>query len=189
MSGSRAERLMENAADVDKVAIINGSEPFLDSTFWYVTEQSTGVFEGSMAFVSRDGTVDIMIGELEEEAAKSSRGNVHVYRTRQERDSIVKEILGDAKKVGINAQSAVYSAVTFLKKMKDDIEIVDVSKAIDDTVSIKDENEIKATEEACRITSKVAQELPSMIAEGASEKEIASEMDIRMRRLGGTGNA
>ena len=180
---------MENAADVDKVAIINGGEPFLDSTFWYITEQSTGVFEGSMAFVSRDGTVDIMIGELEEEAAKSSKGNVHVYRTRQERDSIVKEILGDAKKVGINAQSAVYSAVTFLKKMKEDIEIVDVSKAIDDTVSIKDENEIKATKKACEITSKVAQELPSMISEGISEKEVASEMDIRMRRLGGSGNA
>ena len=189
MTGSRAERLMSNATDVDKVVIINGGEPFLDSTFWYVTEQSTGVFEGSLAFVSRDGTVDIMVGKLEEEAAKSSKGNVHVYETRQERDSIVKEILGDAKKVGINAQSAVYSTVMYLKKMKEDIEIVNVSKAIDDTVSVKDEKEIKATEKACEITSRVAQELPDMIHEGVSEKEVAAEIDIRMRRLGGTGNA
>ena len=189
MTGSRAERLMSNATDVDKVVIINGGEPFLDSTFWYITEQSTGVFEGSLAFVSRDGTVDIMVGKLEEEAAKSSKGNVHVYETRQERDSIVKEILGDAKKVGINAQSAVYSTVMYLKKMKEDIEIVNVSKAIDDTVSVKDEKEIKATEKACEITSRVAQELPDMIHEGVSEKEVAAEIDIRMRRLGGTGNA
>ena len=180
---------MGNAAEVDKVVIINGGEPFLDSTFWYITEQSTGVFEGSLAIVSRDGSVDIVVGKLEEEAAKTAKGNVHVYGTRQEYETILKDILGDAKKVGINAQSAVYSSVMHLKKIKDDIEIVNVSQAIDDTVSIKDEKEIRATEKACEITSKVAQELPSMISEGVSEKEVAAEMDIRMRKLGGTGNA
>ena len=189
MSRSRAERLMGNAGDVDKIVIVNGGEPFLDSTFWYITEQSTGVFEGSMAFVSADGTVDIVVGALEEEAAKTAKGNVHVYRTREEHNNMVKEILGDAKTVGINSESAVYSSVQYLKKMKDDIEIVDVSKAIGETVSIKDEKEIRATEKACRITSTVAKELPSMISEGVSEKEVAAEMDIRMRRLGGTGNA
>ena len=189
MSNKRAERLMGNAENVDKIVIANGGEPFLDSTFWYITEQSTGVFEGSMAFVSSDGTVDIVVSTLEEEAAKTANGNVHVYRTREEHNNIVKEILGEAKTVGINFESAVYSSVQYLKKMKGDIEIVDVSKAIGDTVSIKDEKEIRATEEACRITSTVAKELPSMISEGASEKEVAAEMDIRMRKLGGTGNA
>ena len=189
MSDSRAVRLMDNAADADKVVIINGGEPFLDSTFWYITEQSTGVFEGSMAFVSRDGTVDILVSKLEEEAARAAKGNVHVYETRDQHNSIVKEILGDAKKVGVNTSSAVYSSVMYLKKMKEDIEIIDVSDAIGRTVSVKDEREIRATEKACNITSKVAQELPSMISEGVSEKEVAAEMDIRMRRLGGSGNA
>ncbi len=189
MSKSRAERLMENAGDIDKIAIVNGGEPFLDSTFWYITEQSTGVFEGSMAFVSRDGTVDIVVGQLEEEAAKAAKGNVHVFRTREECASIVKELLKDSRKIGMNTPSAVYSSVMYLKKMKDDIEIVNVSEAIGETVSIKDANEIKATEKACEITSTVAKELPTMISEGVSEKEVAAEMDIRMRRLGGTGNA
>ncbi len=189
MSTNRAARLMENAEGVDKIVIMNGGEPFLDSTFWYVTQATTGVFEGSFAIVSTDGTVDVLVSTLEEEAAKSSKANVHVYHSRDEHDSIIKELLGDAKKVGINSPSAVYSMVSFLQKMKDDIEIVNVSKAIGETVSVKDADEIKATEQACRITSKVAQELPSMISEGASEKEVAAEMDIRMRRLGGTGNA
>ena len=189
MAESRAERLMRNAGEVDKVAIINGGEPFLDSTFWYITEQSSGVFEHCMSFVSSDGTVDIVVGELEEEATKSAKGNVHVFRTREEYRSILKEILADTKTLGVNSESTVYSAITVLKKMKRGLKIVDVSKAIGETVAVKDAKEIKAVEKACQITSTVAKELPSMISEGASEQEVAAEMDIRMRRLGGTGNA
>lgn len=189
MSGSRVDRLVANFGDFDTLVIANGGEPFLDSAFWYITEQSTGVFEGSMAFVSKDGTLDVVVSVLEEEAAKSGKGNVHVYNTRKELDSIVSEILKDSKKVGINSQAAVYSSVNYLKKVKEDIEIVDAYKTIDRTVAVKDAKEIRATEKACEITSKVANELPDMIAEGLSEKDVAAEMDIRMRRLGGTGNA
>ena len=98
MSESRAVRLMKNAGDVDKVVIMNGGEPFLDSTFWYITQASTGVFEGSFAVVSSDGAVDMVVSTLEEEAAKSSKANVHVYHSRDEHDSIIKELLGDARR-------------------------------------------------------------------------------------------
>ena len=189
MSDSRAVRLMKNAEGVDKIVIMNGGEPFLDSTFWYITEAKTGVFEGSMAFVSTDGTVDVLVSTLEEEAAKSSKANVHVYRTREEHDSIIKALLKGSKSIGINSSAATYSMVSYLKKMKRGTKVVNVADAIGRTVSVKDDDEIKAIENACRITSKVAQELPGMISEGVSEKEVAAEMDIRMRRLGGTGNA
>lgn len=189
MSGSRAERLAANAKDVDVTVIMNGGEPFLDSAFWYITELSSGVFEGSMAFVSKDGSIDVVASILEEEAAKAGKGNVHIYRTRAEHDEIVKNLLKDCKKVGINAPSAIYSSVKYLEKMKEGIEFVNVSEAIESTVSVKDQKEIRAIEKACSISSTVANELPSMISEGASEKDVAAEMDIRMRRLGGTGNA
>ena len=189
MSDSRAVRLMENAEGVDKIVIMNGGEPFLDSTFWYITGAKTGVFEGSLAFVSSDGTVDVLVSTLEEEAARSSKANVHVYRTRDEYDSAIKALLRGSKSIGINSGSATYSMVSHLKKLKRGTRFVNVSDAIDRTVSVKDDEEIKAIENACRISSKVAQELPSMISEGVSEKEVAAEMDIRMRGLGGTGNA
>ena len=42
---SRVERLIANSDDdVDVIAIMNGGEPFLDSTFWYITEQCSGCF-------------------------------------------------------------------------------------------------------------------------------------------------
>ena len=54
MFSSRAKRLTDNAHDVDAIVIINGQEPFLDSTFWYLTGQRAGTFEGGIA-VARDG--------------------------------------------------------------------------------------------------------------------------------------
>ena len=41
MSMSRAERLMQNAEGFDAIVIANDGEPFLDPTFWYITEQNS----------------------------------------------------------------------------------------------------------------------------------------------------
>ncbi|MFA6803850.1 MAG: aminopeptidase P family protein [Candidatus Methanomethylophilaceae archaeon] len=186
---SRAERLFSNSEDMDAIVILNGEEPFLDSTFWYVTEQSSGTFEGAIAIITRDGKLHVVTSVLEEESAKTGMGEVHVYRTKDEHDECIKDILKDSKKIGINVHSAIYSTVQYLKGLREDIEIRDATTAIVKTVSVKDEKEIKATENACRITSKVAGELPDMIREDVTEREVAAMMDNRMRVLGGTGNA
>ena len=84
--------------------------------------------------------------------------------------------------------SVSYAAAEYVRKTAE-IEIVNASKAIGDTVSVKDEKEIEATRKACRISSQVAGEIPDMLSEGVSEREVAARMDNRMRELGGTGNA
>ncbi len=187
---NRAERLISNAdEDVDAIVIMNGGEPFLDSSFWYITEQNSGCFEGTMAFVSRDRGLDVVVGRLEAETAAGGKGNICVYDRGKERDEYVREILKGCKKVGINTGSALYSMVNYLKKMNENIEIVDATRAIDATVNVKEPSEIETIRKACNISSEVASKLPSMISEGVSEAEVASEMDIMMRKLGGTGNA
>ncbi len=189
MPKTRAERLISNTDGIDAVVIANDESPFLDSTFWYLTEQSSGTFEGSFAVVGSDGSLDVIVSILEEESAQSGLGDVHVYHDREERDRFLKDALFGCSKVGFNAHSASYAAVEFVKKTVPGFEAVDVGKAIADTVSVKDEKEIEATREACRISSQVAAEIPDMLSEGVSEKEVASRMDNRMRELGGTGNA
>lgn len=189
MQKSRAARLISNSKDVDAIIIQNSSEPFLDSTFWYLTEQSSGVFEGATAIVSKDGSLDVVVSVLEEESAKTGKGNLHIYRTRKEREEAIGEILKGVKDVGVNSDSITFSAVQHLKKINDGITIKDSSKAISDTVAVKDKNEIEAISKACAISSKVANELPGMIYKGVSEKSVAASMDNRMRDLGGTGNA
>ena len=187
---SRAKRLSSLMGDdIDAIVVANGTEPFLDSTFWYLTEQNSGSFEGSIAVVHRDGSLDVIVSQLEEEIAKSGVGELHVYKTGQEYKDILTGLLKDCKKVGVNAGSIPYSTIRGIRKLREDLEFEDSSSIISETVNVKDAKEIACIEKACEITSKVANELPEMISEGVTEKEIASEMDIRMRRYGGTGNA
>lgn len=189
MEKTRAERLVSNAEGMDAVVIVNDGDPFLDSTFWYLTEQGSGTFEGSFAIVRSDGSLHVIVSILEEESAHEGKGEVHVFHNREERDGFIRDALRGCGKVGFNMHSATYAGVEYIRKVVGDIECVDAGKAIGDTVSIKDSKEIEATRRACAISSQVAGEIPDMLSEGVSEKEVAARMDNRMRELGGTGNA
>lgn len=187
MQRSRAERLLENAEGMDAVVIANDGEPFLDSTFWYLTEQRSGTFEGSFAIAGPNG-LDVIVSILEEEGAREGKGNIHVYHDRKERDQFIRDALKGCTRVGFNVNCVTYAAAEYVRKTAE-VEIVNASDAIGSTVSVKDEKEIEATRRACAISSQVAGEIPDMLSEGVSEKEVAARMDSRMRELGGTGNA
>lgn len=190
MSGSRAERLMENAEGFDAIVIANDGGPFLDSTFWYITEQNSGCFENCYAVVKKDGSMDVIVNGLEAETAATGKGNVCVYRSRADLEKYFSESLKGCSKVGFNTHSATYASVQGIRKLSGiDFEVADASEVLARTYNVKDAKEIEATREACRISSKVACELPGYLSEGVSEKEVAARMDARMRELGGTGNA
>ncbi|MDR1954360.1 MAG: aminopeptidase P family protein [Candidatus Methanoplasma sp.] len=189
MERSRAERLISNAEGLDAIVILNDGVPFLDSTFWYLTELTGGSFEGSMAVIGKGGDLNVIVSVLEEETASSGRGNICVYHNREERDNFLKEALKGAGKVGFNTGSASYAMVEYVKKTVKGIKIADARSAISSTVSVKDRKEIESTRKACKISSQVAGEIPGMLSEGVTEKEIAFRIDMRMRELGGTGNA
>ena len=186
---SRAERLISNTKGLDAIVIMNGGSPFLDSTFWYLTEVEGGSFEGSLAVIRKDGTMDVIVSELEEETASSCKGKLRVYRTGEERNGHIKEALKGASNVGFNLNSTAYSMVSLVKDAIREIKVADVSSAVSLTTSVKDRKEIELMREACRISSKVAKEIPDMLSEGMTEKEAAFRIDVRMRELGGTGNA
>jgi Xaa-Pro dipeptidase len=189
MVGTRAERLMSNAEGLDAIVIANGVDPFLDSTFWYLTEQDSGSFEDAIAIVRKDGSLDVIVSILEEESARAAKGDVRVYHNRAEREGYIKDALKGATNVGFNVHGAVYSAVEYIKKTAGEIVVNDASKAILNTLTVKDAKEIAATKKACKISSQVAKEIPGLLNEGATEKHVGSLMDNRMRELGGTGNA
>ncbi len=188
MQGTRAERLIGNAEGMDAVVVANDGEPFLDSTFWYLTEQNSGTFEGCFAVVGPGGSLDVIVSTLEAEGAAAGRGEVHVFSDGKERDELIRKALKGCSKVGFNYNSVTYAAAEYVKRVAG-VEAVNAAKAIGETVSVKDEKEIASTRRACAISSQVAGEIPGMLSEGVSEREVAARMDARMRELGGTGNA
>lgn len=181
---------MENAGDLDAVVIANDGEPFLDSSFWYITEQNSGVFESSYAVVKKDGSMDVIVNILEEETARKGKGDVKVYHSRKELAECFQNALKGCRKVGFNVHSVSYASVSGIKKLSElDFEVADATDALARTYAVKDKKEIAATRRACEISSQVAREIPDYLSEGVSEREVAARMDSRMRELGGTGNA
>ncbi|MDD3232711.1 MAG: Xaa-Pro peptidase family protein [Candidatus Methanomethylophilus sp.] len=181
---------MANAPGMDAIVITNDGEPFLDSSFWYVTEQNSGCFEDSFAIIRADGSMDVLVNILEEETARTGKGNVLVYHDRAELEKYFRESLKGCHKIGFNTHSATYGQVQGILKMAGGVrDVADAGKAIAATEAVKDAREIAAIRRACTISSTVAKELPDYLAEGVSEREVAARMDARMRELGGTGNA
>ncbi|MGI5964729.1 MAG: M24 family metallopeptidase [Candidatus Methanomethylophilaceae archaeon] len=187
MVRSRAARLSDNSPETDAIVIVNGDEPFCDSAFWYLTEQKSGTFEGGIAVV-RDGKLDVIVSTLEEETAREGCGEIHVYSNRAERDGLLKELLNGCTDVGFNTLSAPYASVRYIEKTAG-INVKNASKEILETLTVKDEKELKSIRRACEISSKVASEIPEILTAGMTEKEAAFAIDFRMRELGGEGNA
>ncbi|MCL2607782.1 MAG: aminopeptidase P family protein [Methanomassiliicoccaceae archaeon] len=188
MNLSRAQRIASGCPGVDAVVIHNASSPFLDPLFWYVTEQASGTFEGSFAVISKDGSLDIVSSPLEETTAKKGLGTVHVYETREERDSLLSGLLKKCDRIGICGRSVTYSASEYIRKIGT-ADLTDVSSEIADITAVKDAKEISDIRKASDISSKTASRIPEMLRSGMTEKEMARMIDSAMRSDGGTGNA
>jgi Xaa-Pro dipeptidase len=141
-----------------------------------------------MAIISRDGSLDVVTGILEETTARSGLGNVHIYETRDERDHILMELLRGCTRIGIGGRAISYSASEYVRKITD-AELVDVSAGVADVVAIKDGKEIADIRRACAISSRAASKIPEMLYDGMTEKEAAWLIDSNMRVNGGSGNA
>jgi Xaa-Pro dipeptidase len=179
---------LASSADVDAIIISNGTSPYLDSVFWYVTEQMSGTFEGSFAVISRDGTLDVITGTLEETTARKGLGNIRVYESHEDRSSILSEVLGGCGRIGISGRSMSHNTAEYVKKITN-AELVDVSSNISKVIAVKDVKETAIIRKACAISSKIASVLPDALREGMTESEAAGLIDSEMRKRGGSGNA
>ena len=66
--------------NLDAIVIKNANYPFIDDNFFYITGLEKGIFEGSLVIVHPDGTLDLLVSELEEESASKAKANIHVYK-------------------------------------------------------------------------------------------------------------
>jgi len=116
--------------EIDAILIKNSSIPFIDENFFYFT----GIegMEESIAIITPDG-IEIIAPLLEK------RDGIIVYKSRKERDEILKKML-HGKKVGINGKAMVYEDYIHFKKMFD---LVDVGKRLQMKRAIKSREEIK----------------------------------------------
>lgn len=173
----------------DLIVISNFTDPFIDDTFFYVTGFETGVFEGCIAFLYPDGDCEVLISRLEETSARKGTVDVTVFSTRDEFETMVRDRLGNATKVGINAKAMVQEQYRRLEGIVPDATFIDCSQAILSARAIKDKDEIDRIRRACTIASDVARAIPSFLHRGVREDEVAAEIEYAMKKAGADGPA
>ncbi len=171
------------------IIIKNSAEPFIDDNFFYVTGLEKGLFEGSVAFLFPYGNIDIIVSELEAEAAKKSDVNVKVYKNEEDLISIMKDSISSSRTIGLNFHGISHREYCKLKNRFPGSDFFDVSDSFAKTRLVKDESEIELIKKACGITDKVMEKIPQILHEDMYEFELAAEIDYLMQKNGADKSA
>jgi Xaa-Pro dipeptidase len=177
------ETIFDNLKEeVDLILIHNGSCG--DLNFFYVTGLiEGGLFENSYAIVKPDKVI-VLTSILEELSAKKGNNEVYTVTSLEEGMKILRELVGDAKKIGLNFSGMALKDFETLKEVLGDREYINVSDAIMEARKIKDAEEIKIMREAAKIASEVADDIPNYLYEGMREYELAAKIVYEMMRRG-----
>ena len=186
---ARVERIFEAldvATRVDAIAILNGGANFVDSSFRYVSGVTRGGYEGCAAVLVRGERPRLVVSRLEEESARTApEADLLPFPTQSVFKDVLRTALGDARRIGVSAGCVPWSKIRLLQEILPSAEIVDVGDAIAQARLVKDGEETARIRRACRIASEVAAEIPAMLREGMTERELAGGIAHAMQRRGG----
>jgi Xaa-Pro dipeptidase len=186
----RVARVYSLLADrVDVIVLLNGVEPNLDLSFFWIGDLvQGGLFERSAALAWPDGKLEILTTPLEEPLARKGRdATITIFATQDEKRELLASRLKGARTIGVNGDEVSYAAIEQLKAIAPGAKLVDVSKAVADARVRKDKGELERMQKAADIASQVAREIPSLIKPGMREYELGAEINYRMQKLGASG--
>ncbi|MCL5430390.1 MAG: Xaa-Pro peptidase family protein [Candidatus Marsarchaeota archaeon] len=181
----RLRRVFENS-DVD-IALISNTK-IIDTNFLYLTGFSRGVFEVTQLVATRN-KVRLSASPLDYDTAKRARPkemDVSQFDTSDDFVNFLKKNL-EGKVVGVNARFLPYKTYENLKRLSKAKQFVDISDALEKARSVKDESEIYNIRKAVAVAKKALAEIEAQLKEGATERQIADELDLLMFKNGGNG--
>jgi len=180
----RIRRIFKQTEELDCAIFMNGVEPHLDMSFFYVTGLADGLFETGGVVIYPDGGMDIVSSLLEEPSAKKCKAPLHVYRKLEEGEEIFTSLLKGKKKIGINSEELTHANFEKLSRMAPSAEFIDISMEVKDARAVKDEQELESLKRACEIASEVAVEIPKYVKVGMKESALGAELAYLLQRKG-----
>lgn len=181
----RIKSIFRNSSQtVDCIVLKNASTPYIDDNFFYVTNLDQGLFEGSCVVLYSDGTLDLMVSELEAESARKSTARLTIYKTKEEFSTALKHLLSPFSAIGVNASSLSYLDFNKFTGLVPNTKFVDVSDGFFKSRLIKDEQELLRIKKACEIADETITTIPEIVAEGMSEDELAAEINYSLQSFG-----
>jgi len=180
----RVKRIFAQTEGLDCALFMNGVEPHLDMSFFYVTGLADGLFETGGVMIYPDGGMDLVSSLLEEPSAKKCKAPLHIYRKLDEGEDIFTNLLKGKKKVGINSEELTHANFEKLSRLAPHAEFMDISQEVKDARAVKDEQELEALKRACEIASEVAIEIPKYVKVGMTESALAAELAYLLQKKG-----
>ena len=185
---ARVKRIFSHVGDgVDLVVFANSTDPHIDLSFMYAAGLTDGLFEGCAVVLHPDGHAEVATSALEEEAALESGLPLHVFRTRAEREGVMKELLRGGRKIGLNFAEITHRAAEELRTFAPKAKFVDVSQAVMRARLVKEPDEIAHLRKAASIASRALEDVMTGIRSGRKESEVAADLVYAMQRRGASG--
>ena len=169
---------------LDAILIKNSTHSFIDDNFFYVTGLSKGIFEGSVAILYPDGTLDLVVSGLEAESASKVKIPLHIYNDREDFKTTVQKLTSSFKNVGINYSGLSHADFCKLNDILPESKFADISRELMEVRLVKDKLEIQQIRKACSISDAVMKKIPELIHEEMYEYEIAAEIEYHLQKLG-----
>ena len=175
-TNSKIKRIFSSTKGVDCIIIANSNS--MDPNFRYLTNFSSGLFEGSFLIVSK-GRLKLLTSNLEYDTAVSQAHDAIEVIKITNRDQLIKALSSEisGKSIGLNYAFIPYSIYAFIKKAAKPGRITDAYPALLLARLVKDEKEISYIRKAAAITKKAMAAIEEKFRVGITEEELASEFD------------
>ena len=183
---SKIKRIFSSTKGVERIIIANSNS--MDPNFRYLTNFSSGLFEGSFLIVSR-GHLKLLTSNLEyDTAVMQAHDAIEVVKITR-REQLIKELSSEVsgKAIGLNYSFIPYSIYSFIKKAAKPSTITDAYPALLLARLVKDEKEISYIRKAAAITKKAMASIEERFREGITEEELALEFDGLSASYGSSG--
>ena len=179
-------RYLEDEKTVDLILIRNGVEPHIDLSFFYLTGLASGLFESCSVIAYPGGETILFTSRLEEESARRDTTDdmLRVFDNEAHHTSILRKEIGKMTRIGINARELTHANFLALKRDFPNAQFLDVSDAIIQARSVKDDEEISLIKKSAEIVSRSFSSIPEEMNEGITEIEIASILNSKMQKNG-----
>lgn len=182
---SRVQNIFSHCnPEPDVILLKNSSDPFIDKTFYYVTNLSHGLFEGCAVLLFPDGNIHLLVSNLECDLAREASSNISIFTTSHEFFEQLHALTSSCNTIGIPFQKIVHSDILTLLKYFPSSSLQDVTVACTEARMRKDLEELSRIEKACTISDRVMEQIPQFIHKGITESELAAEIDYHLQRFG-----
>src|SRR5579859_1427752 len=146
---SRIRRIFEKLnPSADALVLVNSASPHVDSSFFYVFDVPSGLFEGAAAVARPDGSLTILTSPLEEESARQAAHldrevDVEVVRGHEEREKRLGQLIEAKARIALNYHELTHEDFLSVAGAFPRAEWRDASAAVRKTRMVKDSTEIE----------------------------------------------